>query len=135
MGGGGGQGQVLDQAGFDELYYLINPDRKPKPAAPAPAPLPYVPPPPPAPAPAAPAAFVPDPGPPLATAPTGTPIGTGGGIAGPSAAGNSAGGLGDALGGSVLKPPQYWVGGINQYGTPSQNTGRTEGAVKTSNKE
>jgi hypothetical protein len=78
---------------------------------------------------------VPDPGPPLATAPTGTPLGAGGAITGPTAAGNKPGGsLGEGLGGSVLKPPQYWVGGINQYGTPAQNTGRTPGALKTQNK-
>lgn len=105
---------------FTKLYGTYTPP--PAPPAPAPAAAPA-----PAPAPA----YVPDPGPALATEPTGTPIGAGGAVGGPSAAGN---GLGDALGDTVLKPPKYWVGGLNDYDAGTrQGTGRTTGSLKTSN--
>jgi len=99
---------------FTALYGSYTP-----PPAPAPAPAPAA-----APV-AAPAAYVPDPGPALATEPTGTPISAGGEITGPSASGNGAPAtpLGDTLGGSVLKPPKYWVGGIDSTSAPKRGGG------------
>lgn len=94
------------------------------------------PPPPPAPAAAAPAAA------PAAAAPVATPaaviaepsgpaIGPGGAVAQPTAAGNqSTASAGDTLGGAVLKPPTYWVGGLDQTET-APKTGRGSAAIKT----
>jgi len=50
---------------------------------------------------------------------TGTPLGT-----------PPATETGDLLGGAVLKPPKYWVGGLDAQTSESQ-TGRTHGAMKT----
>jgi membrane protein involved in colicin uptake len=65
----------------------------------------------------------------LAHTPLGNPIQAGGAITTPTSAGNAAGteGLGNALGGSVLSPPSYWVGGANK----TNPTGRSTGAIKT----
>jgi hypothetical protein len=104
----------MDKDLFTSLYgSYVEPPAPPAPVAPAPAPP-------------APAPFVPDPGPALATSPTGPVVGAGGAIPGPTGEG-----LGDDLGGSVMKPPKYWVGGVNQFKTPTQRTGRDEGALKT----
>jgi len=65
----------------------------------------------------------------LAHTPLGNPIDSGGAIATPGAADNAPGTtLGDGLGGAVLRPPQYWVGGT---GKGTGNTGRSTGAIKT----
>lgn len=95
-----------------------------KPAeAPAPAP---------APAPAAAAAPAPEP---AAPAPEpvaqGTPLDPGGAIDQPTGGNSEQMNLGDALGGAVLKPPQYWIGGVNSYDTADTATGRNAGSLKT----
>ena len=53
--------------------------------------------------------------------PIGPAINAGGAITQPTAAGNPAGsgGAGDALGGAVLDPPKYWVGGADSFRSPS----------------
>ena len=52
--------------------------------------------------------------------PIGDAIPAGGAITQPTAAGNPAGsGAGDALGGAVLDPPKYWVGGADSFRSPS----------------
>jgi len=56
--------------------------------------------------------------------PLGPGIDPGGGIDQPVA------GVGDVLGGAVLKPPKYWVGGMDQYASSPQ-TGKGAGAIKT----
>lgn len=104
----------------------------PAPAAPAPA----------APAPAAPAPTVDTPAPvvdtpaPAAPAPTGPAADVGSAVTQPAAADNPApagtGGLGAALGGSVTKPPKYWVGGVNNYNTADPASVRGTGKMKTS---
>ena len=64
----------------------------------------------------------------LAHTPLGYPISSGGAIAAPGATDNAPGTtLGDGLGGAVLSPPSYWVGGTGK----GANTGRTSGAIKT----
>jgi len=50
---------------------------------------------------------------------TGTPLGT-----------PPATETGDLLGGAVLKPPKYWVGGLDAQTSEAQ-TGRSHGALKT----
>ena len=73
-----------------------------------------------------------DTGPALATSATGPTIGTGDSITQPTTATS----LGSSLGDAVLKPPRYWVGGLDSYDTAgsSQNTGRGSGAQRTTNR-
>jgi membrane protein involved in colicin uptake len=66
----------------------------------------------------------------VAHTPLGYPIQSGGAITTPSSSGNAPGSdtLGGALGGSIISPPDYWVGsGSSSAG----NTGRSAGAIKT----
>jgi membrane protein involved in colicin uptake len=54
--------------------------------------------------------------------PLGPSIQAGGAITQPTAAGNptlGGAGAGDALGGAVLDPPKYWVGGTDSFKSPS----------------
>lgn len=87
------------------------------PATPAPAPAPAA-----APAPEPAAAAAPTPATPAPTtpAPTGDPLGAGGGIGQPGSTGNQ-------LGGAILNPPKYWVGGIDSY----NKSPRGGGALRT----
>ena len=123
--GGGDNSPFMTPQLSNEIFTKLYGTYTPPPAAPAPAPAPT-----PDPAPA-PAAYVPDPGPALATEPTGTPVSTGGAVAGPSAAGNGSPSidLGNNLGSAVLKPPQYWVGGVDSVNTSK----RGPGSLRTSN--
>lgn len=88
----------------------------------------------PAPAPAA----APAPEPAAAAAPAaaepvaqGTPLDAGGAVDQPTGGNSESMGLGDALGGAVLKPPQYWVGGVDSYNVADTATGRNAGSLKT----
>jgi hypothetical protein len=67
--------------------------------------------------------------------PTGPPSSQGAAITQPSSANNptpsGTGGVGDAMGGAVLSPPKYWVGGVDRYNTSNPTTGRGGGRVKT----
>jgi hypothetical protein len=149
-GGGGGGGQYSEQALIsrgidprrlqtDAAYYnavaangFMSAPADPAPApaaAPQAAPAAFAD----APAPAAPAP-APEVAPP---APSGPAASAGGPIPQPTAAGNptpgNTGGTqgpssGDVLGGSVMAPPNYWVGGLGQ----STSTGRTRGNITTS---
>jgi len=89
-----------------------------QPPAPAPAPAAASE----APAPAAPEAPAPE-----APAPDGgTPIDSGGGIDQPT--------TGSVLGGALLNPPAYWVGGMDSYNKaakPTNKTGDTSGSLTT----
>jgi hypothetical protein len=60
------------------------------------------------------------------------PASTGGVGAGTPTANNPpGGGTGDALGGAVLSPPKYWVGGVDRYNTANPTTGRGGGRITT----
>jgi hypothetical protein len=72
-----------------------------------------------APAPAAPAPE------PAAPAPVETPTTPAPDVLAPPAA------LGDALGGAVINPPRYWIGGIDSYTESNPTAGRDAGAITT----
>jgi len=115
-----GTGNITSKTKADILA-----ERAPKPAAPVIEKAPE-----PAPAPA-PAAMVAPP-PPLSTEPIGPPIAAGGGVAPPAGSGVGTGTTGGELGGAVLKPPKYWIGGLNQYSS-APKTGKGAGSLKTTN--
>ena len=95
-------------------------------AAPDPTPAPAATPDPtPAPAPTPTQTDTPAPADPTPT-PTGPAASAGGAITQPSASGNPTtptSTLGDTLSGSVLKPPQYWVGGVDSVNSAKKGSG------------
>ena len=110
-------GGWVTQAEYDAKYPKAAPAAAVQEAAPAAAPAEA-----PAPAPEPePTVAPPDP------TPMGPAIGAGGAITQPTAGGNNtSANSGDVLGGAVLKPPNYWVGGIS---TPT--SGRGSGRLTT----
>jgi hypothetical protein len=107
--GGSGHGFYLKVFGPDSIHDFDPPkpaeEAKPEPVAEA-----------------APVAAAPDPMANMPAAPATDPVLT------PPA---SLPGAGDALGGAVLKPPRYWVGGIDQYENATRTGRGTTGAMKT----
>lgn len=68
---------------------------------------------------------------PAAAAPAGPPAPAIDTTVAPPATLGGAPSTGDALGGAVLKPPRYWVGGLDQYENASRTGRGNSGSLRT----